>query len=132
MMSAVRAPLLVLFAAATLLFTACVPEGRPDAATWRPHWQALIGVIPDQSEIGKPPDDSLCQATLADVREQRKDLLPSPSDNVDDLANEWVAVAEEAFFDCPPAGRDIDSFADAYAELHRLENSVETILSEDG
>jgi hypothetical protein len=44
---------------------------------------------------------------------------------------EWIAVAEAAFFDCPPEGEDIDSFSDAYEELDRIEESVNTALTDE-
>lgn len=129
-MAAFRARILVLLAALTLLLVACDSGTRPSAATWRPDWQALLEVIPDQSELGDPPDESLCQSTLADVREQSEGLLPTPSGSIDELAQEWVSIAEQAFFDCPPTGQDIGSFDDAYAELRRVEESVETALAD--
>lgn len=111
------------------LLTACSSPERPDAATWLPHWEEEIAAIPSQDDLGDPPDQALCQDTLASVREENEDLLPSPSVTVDDLVTEWIQVAEAAFFDCPPEGDDIDSFDAAYEELARIEESVETALS---
>lgn len=114
------------------LLVACSRGDRPDTATWLPSWDAIVAVVPDQSELGDPPDEALCKETLADLRSQNEDLLPSPSVTVDDLVMEWVAVAQAAFFDCPPEGEDINSFDDAYEELDRIENSIDTALPDPG
>lgn len=115
-----------------LALTACSRGERPDAASWLPQWSAIVGVIPSQADLGDPPSEDLCQTTLADIRIQDEDLLPSPSVTVDDLASEWVAIAEAAFFDCPPEGEDIDSFSDAYEEMQRIEDSVDAALADGG
>lgn len=115
---------------ALVLVVGCSSENRPDAATWMRSWNAITSIIPDQTDIGAPPNESICRTTLAAVREGRAGLLPTPSVTVDDLANEWVAIAETAFFECPPEGQDLDSFEAAYRELTRVEDSVETALSE--
>lgn len=130
MSTATRIVLLALAVASSL--AACSGQQRPDPETWLPHWEAEIAAIPAQDELGEPPDQALCQDTLALVREENEDLLPSPSVTVDDLVTEWIAVAEAAFFDCPPEGDDIDSFDSAYEELTRIEESIETALSSDG
>lgn len=130
-MSAVRASGLVTLIAMLVSVAACnSSDTRPDAATWEPEWESMLQVIPEESLLGDPPSEDLCQSTLATIREQTEGLFPTPSVTVDDLVNEWVAIAEEAFFDCPPEGQDIDSFADAYTEMLRLQEAVETSLAD--
>lgn len=123
---------LFLVIALAISISACSSSERPDAATWLPSWEAMVAVIPAESDLGDPPSEDLCQSTLADIRTQNSGLLPSPSITVDDLVTEWVAVAEAAFFDCPPEGEDIDSFSDAYEELQRIEDSVDAALADTG
>lgn len=118
--------------AASLLVVGCGSSERPNAASWLPTWQALISVVPDEAELGDPPDEALCQTTLAAVREQSDGLLPTPSMTVDDLANEWASIAENGFFECPPAGEQVNSFEDVYRELRRVEDSVDTALADSG
>jgi hypothetical protein len=118
-----------LLAAVALTLVACSPSDRPDTATWLPGWDAIVSTVPDQSALGDPPDADLCESTLAALRTENDDLLPSPSVTVDDLVAEWVAVAEAAFFGCPPSGAGMASFGEAYDELDRIEESVETALS---
>lgn len=109
----------------------CGDTGRPDTATWLSKWGAVTSAIPEMADLGDPPDAGLCESALAAVRAGNEDLLPSPVATVDDLVTEWVAVAQAAFFDCPPAGAVIDSFATAYDELERIEETIDSALSEN-
>lgn len=111
-----------------LVLAACGSESRPNAPIWEVPWNEMIALIPEQDSLGSPPDQDTCQTTLAAIREHSAELLPSPSVTIDDLANEWISVAEMAFFGCPPVGQDIASFDDAYAELSRIEESVAVAL----
>lgn len=90
----------------------------------------MVDTVPDRGALGDPPAEELCQETLADIRSQRENLLPSPTESIDELANEWISVAEEAFFDCPPEGQEIDSFDEAYEEMQRVEDSIENALAD--
>jgi hypothetical protein len=111
-----------------MVLAACGSEARPSAPIWEVDWNEMTELIPEQDSLGSPPEQDTCQTTLAAVREQSAGLLPSPSVTIDDLATEWITIAEMAFFGCPPAGQDIASFDDAYAELQRIEQSVATAL----
>lgn len=115
--------------ALVLALAGCSRDSRPTVADWRGDWDAMVGVIPPQEDLGSPPDAGLCQETLGAVREHSADLLPGPSVTVDDLVNEWIALAERAFFECPPEGQDMTSFQEAYAELERAEEAVNAALS---
>lgn len=119
----------VVLAALLLSLVSCTGGGRPDTAEWLPIWNAALDVVPDEAVIGNPPDRELCQDTLSALRTQTEDLLPTPDLAVDDLVTDWAAIAEAAFFECPPEGEQIDSFSDAYAELATLEESVDDVLS---
>lgn len=107
-----------------LVLVACSRDTRPDPAEWQDTWNSTLQVIPDQTDLGSPPDEQLCQAALREIRENSEELLPTPSATVDELANEWITVAERSFFECPPDGQDITSFDDAYAEMERIEEAI--------
>jgi hypothetical protein len=111
-----------------LLLAACGSEARPNILAWEMDWDEMVAVIPEQDALGSPPDQNICQTTLASVREHSLGLVPSPSVTIDDLTNEWIAIAEAAFFGCPPDGQDITSFDDAYTEMNRIEESIATAL----
>jgi hypothetical protein len=114
----------------SLFLAACGSESRPNPLIWEMDWNEMVAVIPEQESLGSPPDQDTCQTTLAAVREQSSGLVPSPSVTIDDLANEWITIAEAAFFGCPPEGQDIGSFDDAYTELSRIEQSVMSALED--
>jgi len=120
----------IVVAAFAVTIAGCESSDRPDAASWLAAWQEIIDVVPDQGDLGEIPDQALCQDILADLREKSEGLTPAPSVTVDDLASEWVSIAEAAFFECPPQEPDLTSFADAYEEMDRIEQSVETALND--
>jgi hypothetical protein len=113
---------------AMLILMGCASADRPDPATWRQSWMRMIALIPELEDLGSPPEQEICQEILADVRDGTSSLLPAPSTTVDDLVAEWVSVAETAFFECPPREHDFQSLDDVYAELDRIEESIETAL----
>jgi hypothetical protein len=117
----------ILVMGAMLIMTGCGVD-RPDSATWRQSWGQMIAVIPDQEDLGSPPQPEKCQEILATVREGTTSLMPAPTNTIDDLVAEWVSVAETAFFECPPREHELQSLEDAYAELERIEESIETAL----
>ena len=117
-------------AAFAVLVAACASSDRPDAASWLPAWEEITDVVPDQADLGEPPDQALCQDILSALRVKSDGLIPAPSVTVDDLVGDWIAIAETAFFECPPEEQDLTSFADAYQELDRIEQSVATALSD--
>ncbi|HEU4894408.1 MAG TPA: hypothetical protein VFT85_01120 [Acidimicrobiia bacterium] len=111
-----------------LFLVACGSESRPNPLVWEMGWNEMLAVVPDQDTLGSPPDQDTCQTALAAIRENTSELQPAPSVAIDDLVNEWVMVAEAAFFGCPPEGQDISSFDDAYAELLRIEEAIAAAL----
>ena len=118
--------------AALLLISivACSSNDDGDSERWRLDWQRVTSVVPEQSELGDPPDQDVCRSTLADIRAAQEDLPPAPTEGIDELSNEWVAIAEETFFECPPQGPDIDSVEDAYRELQRIEDAIQVALAD--
>lgn len=121
----------ILFAVLIALTLAgCGSPNRPDVASWLPAWVSIQDVIPPPGDLGSPPDEALCQDVLAELRSSSDDLRPAPSDDIESLVNEWVEVAEAAFFDCPP--EDEGGFSDAYDELTRIGDSIDAAVSDLG
>lgn len=118
-----------LIALTVFVAVSCSPVERPDAADWLSRWEGIQAVVPPQSELGSPPDGAVCEETLAALRAENDDLRPTPSDEVEEHVDQWVEVAETTFFECPPEGDEISSFAEAYAEMARIAASVDEALS---
>jgi hypothetical protein len=116
--------------AIALVVSACATV-RPSVEEWQPAWVNITAAIPPQSVVGERPSRSLCNSVLASVRKGQADLFPTPDLAIDDTVKDWVKVAEDAFFECPPNNDEIGSFAEAYAELLRLEREVELVLEMD-
>ena len=100
-------------------------------AEWQPTWDALVGGIPTPAELGTPPDGALCQSALGLVRSAEDDLYPTPDRAIDEPVKEWVATAEDAFFECPPSSSAIPDMAFAYGQLQRLEAEIAAVLAID-
>jgi hypothetical protein len=119
-----------LVAAVALIASACATV-RPSVEEWQPAWEDITAAIPPQAVVGENPPRALCNNVLASLREGQADLFPTPDLAIEDTVKEWVKVAEDAFFECPPDNDEIGSFAEAYAELLRLEREVELVLVMD-
>jgi hypothetical protein len=115
----------------SVAITSCSDESRPTVEEWRTVWDGLVAQVPSAAELGEPPDRSLCTATLVILREQSGELFPTPDLAVDSVVDDWVRIAEDAFFECPPSNAQIPSFEFAFSELDKLEAEVEVVLSID-
>lgn len=107
---------------------ACGNASRPSAAEWIPRWETIVASLPPLESIGTPPSEELCQETLGVLRTDQGHLIPSPDPAIDDVVQQWVQVAENAFFECPPSSEDVPDMAAAYDELSRLEAEVNVAL----
>lgn len=110
-----------------LLLAAC-GDDRPSSEDWRPDWQRVVAAVPDEAVIVADNTETLCGETLAFLRGNRADLLPAPDLAIDDAVNTWFEIAEDAFFECPPRNEQMGSFAEAYAEMNRLEAEIDLVL----
>lgn len=126
-----RAAVFALVTLIVLLASSC-SEARPSVAEWQPVWDRVTAALPGEETVGiADPPTATCTETLAFLRENRADLLPTPDLAIDDAVTQWVEIAEEAFFECPPRSGQIGSFAEAYAELDRLQAEIELVLDMD-
>jgi hypothetical protein len=108
----------------------CADE-RPDPEAWRTTWDGVRTQIPPLETMTGDRAQAACSATLAMLREETPSLSPTPDLAIDDVVRDWIEIAEDAFFECPPRGEEIDSFEKAYAELDRLEAEVAVVLELD-
>ncbi len=114
-----------------LALLACGNGGRPSVAEWQPQWERVTATIPSPTELGDPPNVDVCRSVLGIIRSERETLFPTPDPALDPVVEEWVRVAEDAFFECPPSRAGIPDMAGAYAELRRLEAEVDVVLRID-
>lgn len=114
-----------------LLASACDDGGRPAPAEWRSVWDGVRADLPTAAELGDPPDGSLCATALGVLRTSQSSLYPTPDSAIDDVVKEWVSVAEDLLFECPPSSSAIPDLAYAYGQLERLEAEVDVVLQID-
>ena len=116
--------------ALALLLASC-SEPRPTVAEWEPAWERMKAAIPAELTGGEDPSRDTCSEVLAFLRSNRADLFPTPDLAIDDTVTDWIQIAEEAFFECPPTNTEVGSFPEAYAELLRLQGEIELVLDMD-
>lgn len=113
------------------LVTASCSAGRPTVDEWQPTWERISSGIPIEATVGENPPRAVCSETLAFLRSNREELFPTPDLAIDDTVTDWVEIAEDAFFECPPSNEQIGSFSEAYQELARLQAEIEVVLEMD-
>lgn len=111
-----------------VFLTACSSASRPTVAEWQPAWDQLVEGIPSASGLGQPPDRAICSQGLGLVRSTQAELFPTPDRAIDEAVKEWVSVAEDAFFECPPSSSAIPDMDFAYGQLARLEAEIGAVL----
>jgi len=124
-------PLAALLALCLVAFAACGRSERPTVTDWEPTWKTTTAAVPSLVALGSPPDRAVCGHALGVLRSLQSDLFPTPDLAVDDAVREWVAIAEDAMFECPPSSRDLPDLATAYEELARLEAEVAAAIDVD-
>lgn len=115
----------------SVLLGACGGDDRPTVEAWLPAWDRIVDAVPSPDELGIPPDRAVCSTALGVVRSESGDLFPTPDLAIDDVVKDWVRIAEDLLFECPPASQRVPSLAYAYGELARLEAEVATVLAID-
>jgi hypothetical protein len=124
--------LTVLSVVAALALASCADSGRPDMDDWAGNWAELTAAVPTVTQLGSPPDRSLCSRTLGQIRAGQRDLIPTPDLALDPVVREWFTVAEDAMFECPPSSSQFPDFEYSYQELARLEAEIEAVLALTG
>ena len=107
-----------------LVVAASCSDGRPALTEWRAAWNGLVQSIPDRSSFADGPDQELCSDTLVSIRIQESDVLPTPDAALDDVVRDWLALARDTFFECPPSS-GVRGFDEAYDELDAFRAEME-------
>ncbi len=123
--------LVLLMALIVVALSACGAD-RPAVDDWQATWERISDAIPDEADLSATDSpQSICGETLVFLRANRADLLPTPDLAIDEVATQWIEIAEDAFFECPPRSEQIEDFAKAYAEMSRLQAEIELVLDID-
>ncbi len=110
-----------------LFLTAC-GANPPTFAEWETRWNEALTALPDYT--GDPISEDACTAALVTLRELAPELESTPDDALDGVVNQWLDIAEEAMFECPPRQVGTASFEEAYAEMRLLEGEVAAVLDQ--
>ena len=114
-----------------LLLAACSGESRPSIEEWQPVWESAVSSFPSPEELGEPPDHAVCSHALGVLRTESADLMPTPDLAIDDVVADWLKIAENTVYECPPSNQTIPNLDYAYAEMARLEAEVAVVLAID-
>ena len=118
---------LAAFLVSALLLAGCTAE-PPTFAEWETVWNDALTALPDYT--GDPIPEEACTAALVTLRELAPELESTPDNSLDGVVNQWLDIAEEAMFECPPRQLGAASFEEAYAEMHLLEQEVAAVLDQ--
>ncbi|MCL1692666.1 MAG: hypothetical protein M3096_03170 [Actinomycetia bacterium] len=114
-----------------ILLTACSGESRPTIEEWQPTWERVVDGFPSAEQLGEPPDREVCSHALGVLRSEAAGLTPTPDLAIDDVVTDWLKIAENTVYECPPSNQTIPNLEYAYNELARLEAEVAVVLAID-
>jgi len=114
-----------------LLLAACNGGTRPSVDEWQPMWMSTVSSFPSSDELGEPPDHAVCSHALGVLRSEAAALTPTPDLAIDDVVADWLKIAEDTVYECPPSNQTIPDLDYAYDELERLEAEVAVVLAID-
>lgn len=113
---------------AALALVGCADGARPDRAEWQQHWDRVVEQVPDLADLEVEDPKPVCDAALSLVREERVYLIPAPELALDDPVDDWLNVADETYFECPPRSGDVQGFEEAYVLLDDYQAEIEAAL----
>lgn len=85
-------------------------------------WTSTRDLVPDAAGFLEGGED-LCGEVLGEVRARREELLPTPTETLDELVKEWVTDVEGLSLDCP---NDRDEVDERLATIDVLRDAVNT------
>jgi hypothetical protein len=106
----------------------CRNVHRPSVEEWRPLWADAQTAVPARAALDGTNDRTLCDHSLSELRAERLSVLPSPSEDLDQVVIDWLEQAEDMMFDCPDEGGPNAGFDAGYRELERLAQRIEFAL----
>lgn len=103
----------------------CGGDDRPSDAAWSVIWDGERGLVPTEAELTAGGRE-LCDELVGLYRERFDDLVPTPSEGLDDAVDAWTEQAEQIAFECPT---DPEILAAEYEALRRLEAEIDAGLA---
>jgi hypothetical protein len=116
---------------AAVILAACGGEEAPSLEDWKQEWLAFRDLVPTQQELGPSPTQEQCDEILVAIRQRAPELVPAPDPTLEGAVKDWIVIAENMFFECPPVAPPIGSFEEGYQELERFEAQVAIVLELD-
>lgn len=114
---------LVLAAASSML--ACgADDDRPSRAAWEARWESTKALVPEAEEV-LDEGEEVCGPFLGDIRSRRDDLLPAPTEVLDETVSAWLADAEAVGLDC---AADEEQLRQRLDDLEVLESQIDAGL----
>jgi hypothetical protein len=110
------------------IFAAGCTAERPTFAEWEAIWSEARSALPDYSGEPIPPGD--CTDALATLRTLAPDLESVPDPALEGVVDQWLDIAEETMFECPPRQSGTASFEEAYEAMRVLELEVSAVLDQ--
>lgn len=119
-----RNPIPSLIIAAALLLTACGDDSRPRIDEWQARWESIRDLAPDAATIADEGTE-VCGTFLGEVREQRDELTPAPTEAAEEAFGAWAEEAETLGLECEGGATDLDR---QLARIDRLAARVDSAI----
>jgi hypothetical protein len=110
-----------------VLAAACGGDDRPSDEAWRREWERRQELIPDVDAIIDGGSD-FCGELLGEFRVELTQLLPSPSEVLDEAVQAWIDHADTIAFECPSDRADL---AERMRQLDLLAAEIDAGLEAD-
>lgn len=75
-------------------------DGRPSDRAWQSTWESRRQLVPDAATFVDGGRE-VCDNLLGEFRVQMPELLPTPTEALDDAVHAWIDHAESLVFECP-------------------------------
>lgn len=126
-MSVIRTPSLVTSTVVLILVLSSCGTARPSWQVWDLTWATAQSAVPSASALVASGPSGLCDAGLAQLRDIRSDLIPTPEPVLDETMNEWIETAQSALFACPPI--DDEAYEATFTQLDQLEAAIDSLIA---
>lgn len=83
-----------------MVLAAACGDDRPSDEAWRADWERRQELVPDVDTIIDGGSD-FCGELLGEFRVELTQLLPSPTEVLDEAVQAWIDHADTIAFECP-------------------------------